>query len=213
MINKKDLNASGLQFRSVGPRSSMQGKEMPGSLYLRKIDLGQKIGQKLDLILTVKLIDLESSFTTVDLREISECLHFQSSVDVYSDGSAEPDLRCSPKAAQKFMADDFKFRIPRGELLAFYKLWQEWGNNTWMAGTDMQMAILKENGVESFGDYHEQLRILMENDLLTDRGFQYGSGWLVKEIPLKVREKIILFCERNQNLLKTKLAQGPLRAK
>ena len=186
----------------VGVKSFGQGIEMPRSLYLRKIDLGHECEENLDLFLTVRLIDLQSPFTTIDLQEIGGCLHFQASVDIYSCGCSEPSLRCSPRAAQKFLVKDFKYHVTRTELTAFYKLWQEWGNNTLMAGTDRQLAILKENGVESYRDYHEQIRVLTENKLMVDRGFQYGSGWLVKPIPDKVRDKIILFCERNQKLIK-----------
>ncbi len=173
---------------------------MSGSLYLRKIDLGHESEQKLDLFLTVRLIDLKSTFTTIDLQEINECLHFQASVDVYSCGSPEPSLRCSPNAAQKFIGKNFLYRVSQHELVVFLKLWQEWGNNTWMAGTERQLAVLKANGIESFRDYHEQIQTLTENNLMVDRGFQYGSGWLVKPIPDKVRDKIFHFCERNQKI-------------
>jgi hypothetical protein len=58
------------------------------------------------------------------------------------------------------------------------RLWNEWHLNDYQAGTDLQQC---EAGA---GDYEERCSRLAACGLLIDRGYKYGSGWLVKEITL-----------------------------
>ena len=58
------------------------------------------------------------------------------------------------------------------------RLWQEWHLNDMQVGTELQQeAVL---GIE--GSYAHKCTYLAYAGLLIDRGYKYGSGWLVKEI-------------------------------
>ena len=54
--------------------------------------------------------------------------------------------------------------------------WNEWHLNDMQAGTDLQQC---EAGA---GSYEERCSRLAACGLLIDRGYKYGSGWLMKEI-------------------------------
>ena len=57
-------------------------------------------------------------------------------------------------------------------------LWREWHLNDMQVGTDVQQEAVRE--IE--GSYAYKCTFLAHAGLLIDRGFKYGSGWLMKEI-------------------------------
>lgn len=67
-----------------------------------------------------------------------------------------------------------------------YNLWSEYHCNDLMAGTDNQMEILKDFN----GDFKEDCEFLKSNGLYEDRGYRYGSRWLIKQIPADVLAEI-----------------------
>jgi hypothetical protein len=69
-------------------------------------------------------------------------------------------------------------------------LWNEWHLNDCQAGTDLQQC---EAGA---GGYEERCARLAACGLRIDRGYKYGSGWLVKEITQKEWMELVATFER-----------------
>lgn len=64
------------------------------------------------------------------------------------------------------------------------ELWNRWHLNDMRPGTATQAALLElRPGVQ---DYTARCRVLAVNDLLIDRGYKYGSAWLVEYLPTDV---------------------------
>lgn len=57
-------------------------------------------------------------------------------------------------------------------------LWEKWHLNDLQVGTDLQQEAVR--GIE--GSYAYKCTYLAYAGLLIDRGYKYGSGWLMKEI-------------------------------
>lgn len=74
--------------------------------------------------------------------------------------------------------------IPKYRLERLLKIWKDYHLNDTMPGTERQMKIVK--GIP----YFEAVTILESHNLLVDRGYEYGTEWLVRRIPDDVIEFI-----------------------
>lgn len=74
--------------------------------------------------------------------------------------------------------DDF---VPTKAQQKLVDFWREYHLNDMCAGTKAQMGLLKENNVPT--DYDTECKFLEEHNLLTDRGYKFGCGWLYKSFP------------------------------
>lgn len=74
-------------------------------------------------------------------------------------------------------------------------IWDEHHLNGMQAGTRQQMAILKEeeiNSDERTGDWYSWARgVLKDRGLLEDRGYTYGTAWLFKQVPKEILLEVI----------------------
>lgn len=70
---------------------------------------------------------------------------------------------------------------------------EELGNNSLRAGSHKQTKLLKDMSESRKKElsYEEKCDILKENNLLTDQGYRYGSGWLFRQIKPQEIEELI----------------------
>lgn len=61
-----------------------------------------------------------------------------------------------------------------------YKLWSDYHLNDLRTGTIKQEAALKDGNIVKYTDACEYLKSI---GLFEDNGYEYGSGWLYREIP------------------------------
>ncbi|MBQ8404909.1 MAG: hypothetical protein IJX55_10915 [Clostridia bacterium] len=63
------------------------------------------------------------------------------------------------------------------------RIWREYHLNDLTAGTFAQEEALKEWKKTHKYDYTAACKYLEERELLVDKGYKYGTGWLCKPIP------------------------------
>ena len=70
------------------------------------------------------------------------------------------------------------------------EIWHNYHLNDSQAGTKLQQDTLEENRNEWYKDkkdnYGHQQAFLENRNLLKDRGYQYGTGWLYKPVPQEI---------------------------
>ena len=88
------------------------------------------------------------------------------------------------KAEQYIMPEERQVLYNR-----IYNIWREYHLNDLQAGTKKQTeAIPKEL---NYVGYKDTCRYLADIGLFEDRGYQYGHGWLCKEIPAEIVAEIM----------------------
>ena len=65
-------------------------------------------------------------------------------------------------------------------------VWDEWHLNNLIAGTPRQERAIKEWKKAHQYDYDEACKFLKTKGLYTNKGYEYGSGWLRKELSPEV---------------------------
>lgn len=80
------------------------------------------------------------------------------------------------------------------------ELWAEWHLNDMKAGTDKQMQAIEEAktaGEITNADWYGTACVaLSKRGLREDRGYSFGSKWLVKRLPTHVVSEVLALCER-----------------
>jgi hypothetical protein len=71
-----------------------------------------------------------------------------------------------------------------------YEIWDEYHLNELQSGTKRQTAALSD-GLHRADHYTEACEYLDSIGLLVDNGFEYGHGWLCKEIPDEIVNEIM----------------------
>jgi hypothetical protein len=71
-----------------------------------------------------------------------------------------------------------------------YRIWKEYHLNDLQAGTRDQTRIVKAYTQNHKYDYEGVCEVLIRVGLYEDRGYVYGSKWLIKPIPYSVQEEI-----------------------
>jgi hypothetical protein len=83
----------------------------------------------------------------------------------------------------------------RSALKRLCELWRKWHLNDMNAGTEAQQAALASMPKEDGGDwYGRACTHLAGCDLLTDRGYKFGSKWLVRALPAEVVSELETLC-------------------
>jgi len=72
------------------------------------------------------------------------------------------------------------------------EIWNTWHLNDLHAGTERQEKALKKIK----GDYSEQVKYLKSINLYDDNGYKYGTGWLKRELPEGIEDKINDLCDK-----------------
>lgn len=79
------------------------------------------------------------------------------------------------------------------------ELWREWHLNDLQAGTAKQteaIGLARAAGEIQDGAFYDTARIALEaRGLLVDRGYSYGSKWLIKRVPVAVCTEVVALCE------------------
>lgn len=100
----------------------------------------------------------------------------------------------------------YRSRVPQDKLEDFDRLiemWRKYHLNDMCTGTDKQSEVLEKEqskaeqiGVQSYGfTYEVKCKILKSHGLLFDRGYEYGTRWLIKPIPEDDLKFIHRICE------------------
>ena len=84
---------------------------------------------------------------------------------------------------------------PTGELKEIVSLWKRYHLNDLHAGTKKQEDALKLKFPEGSNAnkyvHDEQVQYLKSVGLYSDRGYEYGTGWLVEKVPSNVKKRLI----------------------
>jgi hypothetical protein len=160
-------------------RHILLGKARKGSGY----QAGCQITLEIEIkprknINSVRTIDLEPAG---DMDEFSMCGNVWNlrRTDVYSCGQNCDEIR------------DLCGRRP--SVARLLKIWGRWHLNDAQAGTSAQKAVLdshKEANPDWRYDYTEACKVLSAKGLLVDRGYKYGSAWLVEPLPAEVAAEV-----------------------
>lgn len=77
-------------------------------------------------------------------------------------------------------------------------IWNRWHLNGLCAGTRAQRDYLREHPPEPpfypTSHYEKACKILKAADLYVDRGYKYGSAWLVEPLPEDVERLVVRIC-------------------
>jgi hypothetical protein len=87
---------------------------------------------------------------------------------------------------QKYLGHNRKFR-------QIAEIWRRWHLNDMRAGTREQTAIVATMPpvVYPASHYEEACKLLDSRGLLIDRGYRYGSAWLVEPLPPEVEAEAL----------------------
>ena len=79
-----------------------------------------------------------------------------------------------------------KLSIPKEDAKRLKEIWDKHHLNDLNAGTKKQQKLLENfNITGSNYNYDQAVSVLRKNNLLEDRGYRYGSQWLVSDVPEK----------------------------
>ncbi len=125
---------------------------------------------------------------TIDLTPTDEPYRKVSIVgDVWN--SSETDIIMGGQ-----MQDEILDYVDTKQTRRIVELWDRWHLNDMKAGTRLQQECLATYGKDERYDYDVACKRLADNNLLIDRGYKYGSAWLVEIVPTDVlRELCQLF--------------------
>jgi hypothetical protein len=152
---------------------------MKKTISFGKIDYN-RTGRKINLVdVDIELKEV-TNVTTIDLKLLDKAYVFSASAGVWN--SKQTDyIACGQ------MLDELNMYI--GNRIKFHKIlkfWKKYHLNDMNAGTSLQMEALKkwrkENNITDY-DYTKECEYLKSINLYEDRGYKYGHGWLLEEIP------------------------------
>lgn len=93
-----------------------------------------------------------------------------------------------------YIHEDIEQFMTPDELKALYRriyeVWREYHLNDMQSGTKTQTEALTKE-LHRVDHYTEACEYLKSIDLLEDRGYKYGTGWLCKEIPADIVAEIM----------------------
>ncbi len=81
--------------------------------------------------------------------------------------------------------------MPTPNLKKIITIWKKWHLNDLTAGSKRQEdALNKWRGRPKGWSYDEDVQFLKKKRLYNDKGYKYGSAWLVRPLPSKVKSDI-----------------------
>lgn len=97
--------------------------------------------------------------------------------------------------AVESFAGDWSNADEKAALLRLCEIWRAWHLNGLKAGTTAQQAIIdagkKAGTVQDYPYYETACAALEAAGMLTDRGYRYGSKWLVKRLPSSIHSEVL----------------------
>lgn len=86
--------------------------------------------------------------------------------------------------------ENIDFVVPKERVQQIKNIWNKWHLNDLHAGTKAQERALARVGGVNANKYNEQLEYLKKKKLQKDKGYKFGSDWLVDPLPNKVEKKL-----------------------
>ena len=87
-----------------------------------------------------------------------------------------------------------KYFPNNNKLQRIVQIWREYHLNDMQAGTSKQMDALKNAEFVAGNDwYGNACKFLESKGILTDNGYEFGSGWIFQEIPKEILKEIESF--------------------
>ena len=84
-----------------------------------------------------------------------------------------------------------KITIPKEKVQELVKTWKRWHLNDLKSGTKRQEEALKGfKGRPKGQSYTQDVEFLKKKKLYSDKGYKYGTDWLVEPLPKEVEIKI-----------------------
>lgn len=154
---------------------------------------------------TLKFRDLDKSFITLEV-EIKEENKERKTVDLetvdnYKVLSISGDLKelTNGRGRARWSSggqiqDDI--RTKNKNKLRLLEIWHKWHLNDMKSGTKKQEECLRnwKDRPEGFS-YEEDCKYLKEHKLYEDRGYAYGSAWLVEVLPEEIIKEVEYLCD------------------
>ena len=109
-----------------------------------------------------------------------------------------PNAKHSGDQGIERIVERYRDRVPKDRLNDFDRLiemWRKYHLNGMTAGTEKQMEIVDTLNLRCVTDYKETCKILEQKGLLVDRGYKYGTKWLLRPIPKEDLDFIHKICE------------------
>lgn len=79
-----------------------------------------------------------------------------------------------------------------------YEWWKKWHLNDLHAGTEKQEQALEDAGLTGGANEYSKCCDYLESiGLLYDNGYEFGTGWLKREIPAEIQEQMRKFIKEN----------------
>lgn len=130
---------------------------------------------------------------TVDLEEITEWETL--SMSGYAQYRPQQDYNYCGQINDMIREELMKWRrvfYPVKIVMDLLDIWDKWHLNDLHAGTRAQEEAIKEaEGQTDKGlDYEQRRELLRSKGLLLDRGYEYGTAWLVEPLHPGMRETI-----------------------
>ena len=85
-----------------------------------------------------------------------------------------------------------KLAIDRKKLLRILEIWDKWQLNDVTAGTEKQEKALKEHYAKNKRrcSYEDACALLKRKDLYDERGYTYGTSWLLNVLPEEIKREV-----------------------
>lgn len=151
-------------------------------IFSRKIVIGRDPDNyKVTLEMEVEKVTGMNNMRTINLKPIKSWKEF--SISGFAQYRPQCDYSYCGQIQDEIRenVDKYKFlAIPKEKIIKILELWDRWHLNDLHAGTRKQEALLKKSKIH---DYTERCNFLTSNDFQIDRGYMYGSAWLVELLP------------------------------
>ena len=137
-------------------------------------------GTRVNATINVRLKLIEKNLKRdIELNNISTYYTFSASGNIFVKNEYDGSGQCLDEILEYFPGNE--------QVKYIHSLWKQWHLNDLNAGTLLQQAALSSLKSTDYADRCEHLK---ERDLYNDRGYEYGTAWLVKEIPADVIQDI-----------------------
>ena len=134
---------------------------------------------------------------TIELKEMQNGINFETleNIDNYYSLSICGTPRKNGCSCQRIEEISKKINvIKKSELkkfLTILNIWKQYHLNDLQAGTKTQTEALKTANIKEWAINYKKCCDYLENiNLLNDKGYKFGTGWLVKEIPTEIIDYI-----------------------
>jgi hypothetical protein len=152
------------------------------TLQLGKVD-GYDNGRKscaLEVTIEIRQVDPREGQRDIDLNHVTTPFYELSiTADVWN--NRKTDIIMGGQ-----MYDALTKFAPTKRVKRIVELWKRYHLNAMNAGTRLQSELLATYPPDERYDYTTACKRLADNDLYIDRGYAYGSAWLVEFLPVDV---------------------------